>query len=519
MNSRIELNDHFLVIRVKDRKPVVIDRKLFAENKLDNNFSPTIAIDFAYIIGVYQVEKVWFIVAAKEVTKLCSEYDIYSINSFEIIQVTPGNNHDARKLVERGLYLSSLFFSTSLDLSNTLIGRFRHEQPRESFIWNSSSIRSFSQMFPSYENIIQPVIAGFMRAYTIRDIVYLLISRRSSIRAGTRFWMRGADDEGNVANFVETEQIIRFENNELSFVQIRGSIPLGWSQYPDLTRLPSLRLLDSVTNEKRLTAHFDKLYKEYGDIIAVSLTDIGGREKEITQTYNALGSRAPHVRFQYFDFHKECSKMRYGNISKLVAQIQDGIDTMGWTHIQGGNLIKKQIGVIRTNCIDCLDRTNVVQSTFAKIILEKQLQSINVSINHDDLKIRSAWTDNANAISIQYAGTPALKTDFTRTGKRTKMGALSDGKNAIVRYYMNTCVDGSRQDSYDIITGAAKAQSIKKNGFIVSVLMSIIMILSAIFLMITGKKRFAKKKMLEARMQLVNTPRFREINFSEEPIE
>jgi len=33
----------------------------------------------------------------------------------------------------------------------------------------------------------------------------MLISRRSRKRAGTRYNARGGDDEGNVANFVETE--------------------------------------------------------------------------------------------------------------------------------------------------------------------------------------------------------------------------------------------------------------------------------------------------------------------------
>jgi len=37
---------------------------------------------------------------------------------------------------------------------------------------------------------------------------------------------------------------------------------------------------------------------------------------------------------------------------------------------------------------------------------------------------REAWTNNANVISILYTGTPALKTDFTRTGKRTTNGAI-----------------------------------------------------------------------------------------------
>lgn len=34
-----------------------------------------------------------------------------------------------------------------------------------------------------------------------------IISRLSSERAGTRFYVRGTNDDGHVANFVETEQV------------------------------------------------------------------------------------------------------------------------------------------------------------------------------------------------------------------------------------------------------------------------------------------------------------------------
>ena len=48
-------------------------------------------------------------------------------------------------------------------------------------------------------------------------------------------------------------------------------------------------------------------------------------------------------------------------------------------------------------------------------------------------------------ISIAYSGTGALKTDFTRTGERTKMGPLEDGYNSIMRYLKNNFFDGARQ--------------------------------------------------------------------------
>ena len=43
------------------------------------------------------------------------------------------------------------------------------------------------------------------------------------------------------------------------------------------------------------------------------------------------------------------------------------------------------------------------------------------------------------------SGTGALKTDFTRTGKRTLRGILNDGWNSTLRFYINNFLDGPRQ--------------------------------------------------------------------------
>ena len=61
---------------------------------------------------------------------------------------------------------------------------------------------------------------------------------------------------------------------------------------------------------------------------------------------------------------------------------------------------------------------------------------------------KNVWADHADMISIQYTGTGALKTDFTRTGKRTKMGLLEDGRRSLIRYYKNNFADGFRQVEY-----------------------------------------------------------------------
>ena len=48
-----------------------------------------------------------------------------------------------------------------------------------------------------------------------------------------RFCVRGVDDDGHVANFAETEQLVTLDKSCTSFVQIRGSVPLFWDQVTD----------------------------------------------------------------------------------------------------------------------------------------------------------------------------------------------------------------------------------------------------------------------------------------------
>ena len=50
----------------------------------------------------------------------------------------------------------------------------------------------------------------------------------------------------------------------------------------------------------------------------------------------------------------------------------------------------------------------------------------------------------------------ALKTDFTRTGKRTRTGAFNHFINSASRYYQNNLAYGPRQDSYDLFLGNFK---------------------------------------------------------------
>lgn len=55
--------------------------------------------------------------------------------------------------------------------------------------------------------------------------------------------------------------------------------------------------------------------------------------------------------------------------------MRDVIKAFGFScyNLSSGKVIKKQTGVFRTNCLDCLDRTNYVQSRIALETLKLML--------------------------------------------------------------------------------------------------------------------------------------------------
>ncbi|PHJ22303.1 sac1 phosphoinositide phosphatase, partial [Cystoisospora suis] len=570
--------------------------------------------------------------------------------------------------------------------------------------------------------VIQGYVGWGLLSYTVDRCIYLcVISRRDGSRTGARFHSRGLNAAGSASNLVETEQILliyslgdgaslcdlaapavspaggpnsssssagprrrthrapREETLSLtatqllsrssstlsvfSFVQIRGSIPLVWSQTPTLNHSSSSakrplataevvrfsgrkisgtllarssaagsrcgtpemdtdgsavrcvlgvvsRAVDSLHHEEiapteclptqRRDSSDVAVCRTYGPATVVNLVNKKGTEKVLGDKYEHVVAQQnnKNLSFVWFDFHQECSKMRWGNLSRLCNEVQRALDHQHYFHavckqpLEGGDLggwevvnddgsclssvadsflswrgVKRtlpgwgkievfghQCGVFRVNCIDCLDRTNVVESVFAKRVLSQLLRvfsghqayesrSRGLPSGHQSVSsppsssassacspsglssrqhrtsssssgplgptvgaggagadslfatadsttltqtgsddpfaplpftspegeqlFRNLWTDNADALSLLYSGTPALKTDFTRTGIRTRWGALSDARNSVIRYLLNNFFDGYKQDCFTFFSQAASyPNSSSKTGLL-----------------------------------------------------
>ncbi|XP_013393866.1 phosphatidylinositide phosphatase SAC1-B-like [Lingula anatina] len=213
-----------------------------------------------------------------------------------------------------------------------------------------------------------------------------------------------------------------------------------------------------------MKTHLDEQIFNYGRLVLVDLIDQKGKELTLGTALadNVRNVHNDNIRLESFDFHKECSKMRWERLNILMDRIEADRKEMGYfMSLREGTMLSQQMGVFRTNCIDCLDRTNVVQSLIARRTLQDQLIRLNILQEGEKVEdqlsfekmYKNVWADNADLCAKQYAGTGALKTDFTRTGKRSFLGLLKDGYNSTIRYFKNNFSDGFRQDAMDLFLG------------------------------------------------------------------
>jgi hypothetical protein len=327
-----------------------------------------------------------------------------------------------------------------------------------------------------------------------KNFDFILIGRRNTKRVGTRYFVRGVDNEGNVANAVETEQIITHNGASTSLVQTRGSIPIFWRQTPSLKYKPKLLLHGGeIETPPAFRRHFEELKKYYNRVTAINLIDQKGSELQLGDAYEQQAKKYGDVKYVAFDFHHQCRKMRWDRLSILMDDIRSDVEKNGFCFVENGRIQRKQEGIFRTNCIDNLDRTNVVQGLIAKESLIEQLQQHKIFTSKDEKVeqhaqfehiLKNVWADHADVVSLQYSGTGALKTDFTRTGKRTIQGALNDGLNSVMRYYYNNFTDGFRQDAFDLFVGNYLPLSSEKTPFRAATidLVRIVLVVLAVFI-------------------------------------
>jgi hypothetical protein len=389
-----------------------------------------------------------------------------------------------------------------------------------------------------------PMIQGFVGAVplspsrapsdTSRSTASLaLISRLGWKRAGARFRTRGVDDDGNVANFVETETILAVNDIVMSFLQVRGSVPLFWEQVGNQTFGQKLQITrPQAASQPAFDKHFMDLLDHYGAVHCVNLLGQGENEAILSDIYNAhisslavtlessgqmtnhfTGEEENLVTLTPYDFH---ASVRVGghdvvkeDFGRRVRGVRDARERFGWTTIDttSRDVVTTQSGVFRVNVsfwpgsrswenqlmssvvtsesvwigeypiapsvndlliepTPSLDRTNYAEDVIASLTIGAFITSLDpdtldgfpasYAIHNAH---RSLWADNGDALSKIYAGTGALNTSVTRTGKRSIASLLSDASKSVGRAIQATFNDSDKQTSIDLFLVSADLPS------------------------------------------------------------
>jgi len=238
------------------------DSELIKQIDLKKPVSKPIAI-----LGIIRIQDFPFLLTVRsaELSTKVKDHEIYKLKEIEFYHTHMENhtkeNQEINSFINGLRHLLSLgfFFSSSYHLSHSRqrISKIPSEcsipgKAEEKYFWNYNLYSEFREsrvddifltvLICGYVGSISEVINDKDESLNIEkskqalmesnstQIDLVLISRRSVNHAGTRYLTRGINDEGFVANYVETEQLLIHKDQIMSYTQIRGSAPVFFSQ-------------------------------------------------------------------------------------------------------------------------------------------------------------------------------------------------------------------------------------------------------------------------------------------------
>jgi len=458
----------------------------------------------------------------------------------------------ARRLLSLVALTKDFFFSFSWPIWNTVQRTFAKSATStedhldgaffSDRVWNEHlTSRLRTSLGDNHSRWVIPLVHGFFEQKHLsllgRPLLLTLVARRSSRFAGTRYRKRGVTDDGKVANDVEIEQILELidsstTNSERipqisSALQVRGSVPLYWSQTWDPSTAaataalrPSIRMLHYLDPLYSATGnHFDDLRKRYGNgtIHCLDLLRHGDSKQQesvlSTEYKNAIMSLnrrarsvSQRVGYVHWDLRRHARKLS----SSLLADLQKvqapllastGIfsssppppssfsssSSQRYRHNEQGQL---QRGIVRTNCVDCLDRTNVAQFTFGLLAIGQQLHALGLAPSATvpidpgsslASELMNVYESMGHALAQQYGGSEAHTGFFKQQITRLTGGSSGDwqaslhmqGKDlltSIKRFYSNAVTDEDKQAAINLFLGTfspamAAAETAKWGGW------------------------------------------------------
>ncbi|KAJ3557105.1 hypothetical protein NM688_g1653 [Phlebia brevispora] len=502
---------------------------------------------FFGVAGFIRFTAGWYMVliSKRSIVALLGGHYVYHCEETEVLPIV--FNHKVEKPTEEQRLMNifkqvdlskNFYFSYTYDLTSTL--QFNLTRPQafgrmfnDRFAWNYNMMTSpfeASGVQPIRSQWLLPLVHGHVDQAKLnvlgRVIFITLIARRSRHHAGARYLKRGVNDEGNVANEVETEQIVsetlttpfyypapreadpggkarRPSPKFTSYVQYRGSIPIYWTQETaSMVAKPPIEIPVMDPFYTAASRHFDDLFARYGAPIMIlnliKKREPVPRESKLLEEYTAcvryLNQFLPpenKMVYRAWDMSRAYKEKTQDVIGYLEDVAEESIQMTGFFHsgpepyyhwlkseatssgtaeaVEWRGTMSLQNGICRTNCVDCLDRTNAAQFVFGKRALGHQLYALgvvdspNLAFDSDAVNmLTEMYHDHGDTLAMQYTGSALVN----RVETYRRMPHWNSHSRDIIenfrRFYTNSLLDADKQAAINLFLGVSNERLISQ---------------------------------------------------------
>lgn len=177
----------------------------------------------------------------------------------------------------------------------------------------------------------------------------------------------------------------------------------------------------------------DGLVSKYGAAHVVNLlSESKTGERELSTAYRRHIRRSPlfygHesqkqeitanlLKCTEYDFHAETKGPNgYEEAKRIKRYVNDSADGFGYFYMEDSadftkqpteapQIIRQQEGIFRTNCLDCLDRTNLIQGILSYMAIESFFQDRQEYVGSEFwMRHSTLWADNGDVSIIHMSG-------------------------------------------------------------------------------------------------------------------
>ncbi|ODV93374.1 hypothetical protein PACTADRAFT_51972 [Pachysolen tannophilus NRRL Y-2460] len=394
--------------------------------------------------------------------------------------------HSLKKLLSGG----SFFYSRDFDIASTCQERGTkkgftviEKNYDFKFMWNSfmnDELIEFRNRLSKLERksfdeseFLTTIIRGFVKTVNTTlgiecEALLTIISKQSCRRKGSLYGPWGLDDDGNVANFMETECVLYFEKFCFAYTQVRGNIPVFWELENQLlsTKVKFSRSVDST--QHAFNRHFETLIQQHGEIHILNALNKKSNQHELSNRYTEVLGKSSSIRdqvdYSHIEFSTDSLKNNYSTRSKLLYLLESSILRFGayCYDVSKHIYIGKQSGVFLVNTFDSLEKANTIQKIINKEAFGLSFKDMGI-VPSDDFfdKLRLLWDENGIWLSKI-----TLSTMSTKTNQINKSGGLVGVVAGVSKKYIANTVAYDptkvKQNAIDKLLGRMNDQNLVK---------------------------------------------------------